>query len=279
MCDFFELTRQGYYAWRRRQAGGPGARERSDAELLEAIVAVFTATRGRYGAPRVHAELARQGWRVGHNRVARLMADNGLAGRDGRPPSVRTTVADPAATPSANVLNRDFSPAAPNQAWVTDITYLRSGEGFLFLAAIIDCYSRMVVGWAVADHLRTELCLAALDDAVARRQPEPGLIHHSDQGCQYTSFDYRRRLADLGMTQSMSRVGNCWDNAVAESFFSTLKLELIYTRREWETHADLKAALFEYIEVFYNRQRLHSTLDYCTPFEYDSLYANTLKAA
>ena len=177
------------------------------------------------------------------------------------------------------MLNRDFSPAAPNQAWVTDITYLRSGEGFLFLAAIIDCYSRMVVGWAVADHLRTELCLAALDDAVARRQPEPGLIHHSDQGCQYTSFDYRRRLADLGMTQSMSRVGNCWDNAVAESFFSTLKLELIYTRREWETHADLKAALFEYIEVFYNRQRLHSTLDYCTPFEYDSLYANTLKAA
>lgn len=278
MCDFFGVSRQGYAAWRRRQAAGPAARQRSDAELLEAIVAIYTASRGRYGAPRVHAELGRQGWRVGHNRVARLMAANDLSGRNGRPPAVRTTIADPAAAPVPNVLNRNFSPEAPDRAWVTDITYLRSAEGFLFLAAIIDCYSRMVVGWAVADHLRTELCLEALDDAVGRRRPGPGLVHHSDRGCQYTSFDYRQQLADLGMVQSMSRVGNCWDNAVAESFFSTLKLELIYTR-EWGTHDELKTALFEYIEVFYNRQRLHSTIDYSTPFEYDLSYANTLKAA
>jgi transposase InsO family protein len=262
----------------RRQKAGPGARAQADAELTEVIAAVYTASRGRYGAPRVHAELRHQGWRVGHNRVARLMADNGLAGRDGRPPTPRTTIADPAATPALNLLNRDFRPTAPDRTWVTDITYPRSGEGFLFLAAIIDCYSRMVVGWAVADHLRTELCLAALDDAVARRRPGPGLIHHSDRGCQYTSWDYLDRLDELGMTQSMSRVGNCWDNAVAESFFSTLKLELIYSK-EWDSHQQLEAALFEYIEVFYNRQRLHSTIDYCTPLEYDSSYTNTLKAA
>lgn len=272
------MSRQGYYAWAARRRRGPSAREVCDAELLEAIAVIYTAARGRYGAPRVHAQLARQGFQVGHNRVAKLMADNGMSGRCGRPPRVRTTVADPDAAPVPNLLNRDFSPAAPNAAWVTDITYLHSAQGFLYLAAIIDCYSRLVVGWAVADHLRTDLCLEALDDAVARRAPGAGLIHHSDRGCQYTSYAYQQRLAQLQMTQSMSRVGNCWDNAVAESFFSTLKLELIYTR-DWETHAELKAALFEYIEVFYNRERLHSTLDYSTPFEYDSLYAKTPIAA
>jgi putative transposase len=278
MCRFFDLSRQGYAAWKRRQAAGPGPREQSDAELLEAIVAIYTASHGRYGAPRVYAQLRRDGWQVGHNRVAALMAANDLAGRHGRPPSVRTTIADPAAAAAPNIVARDFTPAGPDRTWVTDITYIHSGEGFLFLAAIIDCYSRMVVGWAVADHLRTELCLDALDHAVTRRHPEPGLVHHSDRGCQYTSWDYRDRLGQLGMTQSMSRTGNCWDNAVAESFFSTLKLELIYTK-EWKSHDELRAALFEYIEVFYNRQRLHSTIDYCTPFEYDSSYVNNSIAA
>lgn len=278
MCRHFGLSRQGYQAWVRRQAAGPSVRQRSDDELLEAIVAAYTASRGRYGVPRVHAELRRQGWQVGKNRVARLMAENDLAGRDGRPPKPRTTIADPAATPAPNLLNRDFDPPAPDTAWVTDITYLRTAEGFLFLAAIIDCYSRLVVGWAVADHMRTDLCLAALDDAVGRRRPGRGLIHHSDQGCQYTSGDYRDRLHELEMRQSMSRVGNCWDNAVAESFFSTLKMELVYTQ-DWESHAELKTALFEYIEIFYNRQRLHSTLDYCTPFEYDNAYAKAPIAA
>jgi putative transposase len=272
------VSRQGYAAWRRRQAR-PGRRELDDAALLAEIAAVFDESRGRYGSPRVHAELARRGVVAGRHRVARLMADNGLVGRSGRRRNApRTTVADPAAAPAANLVARDFSPAGPDQLWATDVTYLRTSQGFLYLAAIIDCYSRMVVGWAVADHLRTELCLAALDDAVARRNPAPGLVHHSDRGCQYTSYAYRERLAGLGMTQSMSRKGNCWDNAVAESFFSTVKLEMVYGT-DWADHAELQAALFEYIEVFYNRQRLHSTLDYNTPSDYDQAHQDTPIAA
>lgn len=268
MCAHFGVTRQGYAAWRRRQAA-PSARHTSDAALLEEIVAVYTWSGGRYGAPRVWRELSRRGVTAGRHRVARLMADNGLVGRPGRRRATpRTTTADPAAAASPNLVARDFTPAGPDQLWVTDVTYLRTGQGFLFLAAIIDCYSRLVVGWAVADHLRTELCTAALDDAVARRRPGPGLVHHSDRGCQYTSHTYRERLSELGIVQSMSRTGNCWDNAVAESFFSTLKLELVYNN-DWAGHTELELALFEYIEIFYNRERLHSTIDYMTPYEYD----------
>ena len=193
MCRHFEVSRQGYAAWRRRQAAGPGVRQRCDEELLEAIVAIYTASHGRYGAPRVYAQLRRDGWRVGHNRVAALMAANALAGRPGRPPSVRTTVAE-----------RDFTPEAPDRTWVTDITYIHSAQGFLFLAAIIDCYSRMVVGWAVADHLRTELCLDALGDAVGRRRPEPGLIHHSD----YAEDCVKPRNRDVGVCRRGSLAGS-----------------------------------------------------------------------
>ncbi|HVA75363.1 MAG TPA: IS3 family transposase [Acidimicrobiales bacterium] len=157
-------------------------------------------------------------------------------------------------------------------------TYLATGEGWLYLAAILDCYSRAVVGWAAADHMRTELCVAALDDAVARRHPPAGLVHHSDRGCQYTSYDYQQRLVELGMVPSMSRKGNCWDNAVAESFWATVKRELVNTR-EWATRAELEMALFDYIEVFYNRKRLHSTLDYLTPEEYDNKYWKSSKSA
>jgi putative transposase len=278
MCRELRVTRQGYGAWRRRQQCPPGARAAADAALLAEIRQVHAGSKGRYGAPRVWGELRRRGRVVGPNRVARMMADNGLSGRCGRRAVPRTTIADPTAAPAPNVLNRDFDPGAPNAAWVTDITYLPTGEGWLYLAAITDCYSRAVVGWAVADHLRTELCLAALDDAVARRRPGPGLVHHSDRGCQYTSFDYQRRLAELGMVCSMSRKGNCWDNAVAESLWATLKRELVNDKK-WATRAELETALFEYIEVFYNRQRLHSTLDYCTPEEYDQAYWATLKAA
>ena len=277
MCRELGVSRQGFAAWRRRQAC-PAARARSDAELLERVRAVFAQFRGRYGAPRVWRELRRQGVVVGENRVARLMAKDGLVGRCGRRRVPRTTVSDPAAVPAGNILARDFHPDAPDRVWATDITYLPTKQGWLYLAAIVDCYSRMVVGWAVADHLRTELCNTALDDAVARRAPAPGLVHHSDRGCQYTSFEYQTKLAEHGMVCSMSRKGNCWDNAVAESFWATLKRELI-EEREWETRAELKIAVFEYIEVFFNRQRMHSTIDYMTPQEYDQQYWATPKAA
>lgn len=278
LCKTLGVSPQGYYAWRARQAAGPTARQISDGELLARIFEAYTAGRGTYGSPRVYRWLRDVGVKVSEKRVACLMAENGLVGRPGRAPIPRTTIADPDAAASPNLLNRDFTAAQPDEKWVTDITYLRTGDGFMFLAAIIDCCTRMVVGWSVAEHLRTELCLAALDDAVERRQPGPGLLHHSDRGCQYTSYEYRARLKALEMRQSMSRVGNCWDNAVAESFFSTLKLELVYTQ-DWESHDQLRLALFEYIEIFYNRERLHSTLDYSTPFEYDRQYLVGTKVA
>jgi transposase InsO family protein len=271
MCRELGVTRQGFAAWQARQ-GAPSARQVADADLADVINDIYIGSRRTYGSPRVHRELRHRGYRVGRNRVARLMADSELVGRPGRRPRrPRTTIADPTATPSPNIVARDFSPAGPDQTWVTDITYLRTDEGFLFLAAIIDCYSRMVVGWAVAPHLRTELAIEALNDAVARRRPAGGLIHHSDRGCQYSSRIYRKQLKELRFAQSMSRTGNCYDNAVAESFFSTLKLELVYTQR-WASHAELTAALFDYIEIFYNRQRLHSTIDYHTPADYDQAH-------
>jgi transposase InsO family protein len=271
MCRELGVTRQGFAAWQRRQ-DAPSARQVADVDLADVIDDIYIGSRRSYGSPRVHRELRNRGYRVGRNRVARLMADHGLVGRPGRRPRrPRTTIADPTAAVSPNIIARDFSPAAPDQTWVTDITYLRTEEGFLYLAAIIDCYSRMVVGWAVAPHLRTELALDALNDAVARRRPPAGLVHHSDRGCQYTSSDYRKRLKELRFTQSMSRTGNCYDNAVAESFFSTLKLELVYTQR-WTSHAELTTALFDYIEIFYNRQRLHSTIDYQIPADYDQAH-------
>lgn len=199
------MSRTGYGKWRARQQRGPSARAAADATLLEQIRAIFKKHRGRYGAPRVWVELRSQGVIVGPNRVARLMAEAGLKGRCGRRSVPRTTIADPAAAPAPNLLNRHFDPPAPDRAWVTDITYLPTAQGWLYLTTIIDLYSRLVVGWATAEHLRTELCLAALDDAVARRQPDPGLIHHSDRGCQYISIDYQIQLADLEMVQSMSR--------------------------------------------------------------------------
>jgi len=278
MCRELGVSRQGYAKWVRRQDAPPTARQLDDAVLLGEITVIFNESRRSYGAPRVWAELRRRGRTVGPNRVARLMALHGLCGRDGRRPLPRTTITDPAAVSAPNVADRDFDPAAPDRLWVTDITYLATGEGWLYLAAILDCYSRAVVGWAAADHMRTELCVAALDDAVARRHPPAGLVHHSDRGCQYTSYDYQQRLVELGMVPSMSRKGNCWDNAVAESFWATVKRELVNTR-EWATRAELEMALFDYIEVFYNRKRLHSTLDYLTPEEYDNKYWKSSKSA
>lgn len=268
MCRLLEVTRQGYYAYVNRP---PSPRVIEERELCLAIRAVFTETGESYGSPRVLRELRRRGMRVGKRRVERAMRGMGLT-----PPSPRrhrnTTVQNPAHAAAPNELARDFNARRPNERWVTDITYVWTDEGWAYVAVILDLFSRAVVGWALDTTLSTRLPLAALRSAVTRRNPKPGLLHHSDRGCQYTSAEYRRELDALGITVSMSRTGNCWDNAVAESFFATLKNELVY-RRPWRTRLELRSALFEYIEVFYNRRRLHSSIDYKTPAEVEALAA------
>jgi putative transposase len=268
MCRLFEVSRQGYYAYARRP---PSARVRSDAKLCEAVRKVFEQTGETYGSPRVLRELRRRGWQVSKRRVERAMRSMGLT-----PPSRRrhciTTVRDFADAVAPNELARDFHATRPNERWVTDITYIWTSEGWIYAAVILDLFSRAVVGWSLDATLSTELPLAALDMALRRRRPDPGLMHHSDRGCQYTSAQYRERLAADGITVSMSRKGNCWDNAVAESFFATLKKELI-ARRDWPTRLEVRRAVFEYVEVFYNRRRLHSSIDYKTPAEVEKQYA------
>jgi transposase InsO family protein len=271
MAAEFGVSRQGYAKWVKHQSGPAGSRAASNEMLSAAIARIFLAKRCRYGAPRITGQLRREGWVVGENRVARLMAAAGLVARQPKRWLPRTTETDPASKPAGNIVGRDFAPARRDAVWVTDVTYLATDQGWLYLAAVTDCYSRAVVGWAAAGHMRDELCLAALDDAIARRNPPPGLIHHSDRGSQYGSYDYQKRLRDNHMICSMSRKGNCWDNAVAESLWATIKRELTDGER-WATRDELIAALFEYIEVFYNRERLHSFLDYRTPKEYDDQY-------
>jgi putative transposase len=265
VCRAVGTSRSGFYA----QAGrGPSAHDVGDLALTERIRSIHRESRGTYGAPRVHAELAAEGIRTSRKRVARIMREQDLSGQRGRR-RVRTTVVDKNAPVAPNVVARDFSPEAPNRLWVTDMTYVPTREGWLYLAVILDCFARRVVGWAMADHLRTELPLAALSMALARRQPEPGqLIHHSDRGSQYTAHDYREVLAKHGITASMSRSGNAYDNAVAENFFATLKAELI-DRQPWLTRRAARQAIFEWIEVFYNRRRRHSSLGYLSPVDFE----------
>lgn len=218
------------------------------------------------------------GWSVGRKRVAAIMRRKGLVGRPRRR-FRRTTEVDANLAVAPNILAREFTTSAPNQAWATDITYVRTWEGWLYLAVVIDLFSRRVVGWATADHLRTELCLDALAMAIGRRLPDSGLVHHSDRGCQYASDDYRRVLTNHGLTCSMSRKGNCWDNAVVESFFSGLKTELVY-RHAWRTRAEASAAITEWIEVFYNRHRRHSTLGQVSPADLEDFHRrNAAQAA
>lgn len=278
MCRELAVSRQGYYAWVARRSAPLGPRAEARRCLAELIVEIFDEHKGRYGAPRICVELGRRGHQVGMNRVAAIMAELGLAGKSGRRAVPRTTIVDPGAAPAPERLGRDFDPDAPDKVWVTDITYIRTVRGWCYLAAIVDCYSRLVVGWALADHMRTDLCLEALRDAVARRRPAPGLVHHSDRGCQYSSHDYQKALQDNNLVSSMSRKGNCWDNAVAESFWATLKRELTDDIK-WESEEELDGALFEYIEIYYNRKRLHSTLDYMTPQEYNDSYKEPAEAA
>jgi putative transposase len=268
LCRLLEVTRQGYYAFARRPASARVAQERT---LRERLQTLHSESRGTYGSPRLLAALRREGVRVGKHRVERALRNMGLQARTRRRWRV-TTRANPTHPVVENSLARDFTASRPNQRWVTDISYVWTDEGWCYLAVILDLFSRAVVGWSLDTTLTTKLPLAALDMAIRRRRPASGLLHHSDRGCQYTSAEYRDALAELGVTVSMSRKGNCWDNAVAESFFATLKTELVYGRR-WPARLELRAAVFEYIEVFYNRRRLHSSVGYKSPAEVEGDFA------
>jgi transposase InsO family protein len=261
LCRVLQVAPSGFYAWRHRQ---PSHRALANVTMTEQIQTIHEWSRRTYGAPRIHAELQARKKRVSRKRVARLMR---VAGLVGRPPRRfrRTTVADPTVQVE-DLVQRSFTAAAPDQKWFGDITYIRTWEGWLYLAVILDAYSRKVVGWAMADHLRTELATAALEMALRTRRPNPGLIQHTDRGVQYTSTAYGELLSAHQARQSVGRPGTCWDNAVAESFFATLKNELIY-RHVWPTRRHAELAIFEFIAGWYNQHRRHSTLGYCSPAE------------
>jgi len=263
-CALLEVSRSAYYEW---SAHRPCPRQLADAELLVKIEEVFRASRCTYGWPRVHAALRKQGICASRKRVARLMAAAGLVGRCQRK-KTRTTFSDPEAK-ALDLVKRAFGPGVElDRAWVGDITYVRTWEGWLYLASVIDLASRRVVGWAMAEHMRADLVCDALSMALRNRRPAPGLIFHSDRGSQYTSDDFTKLLKDNSVTQSFSRPAQCWDNAVGESWFSTLKNELVH-RYAWPTRAHARRAISEFIEVFYNRQRLHSSLGMMSPVEYE----------
>ena len=266
VCRVLQVSRTAYYAW---STAAPSTRALADAALLEQIRTIHARSRMTYGAPRVHAELRAAGVCCSRKRVARLMRQNHLAGR--YPKAFRRTTVSNPFTALPDLVQRDFMPSEPDQLWVTDITYVRTAEGWLYLAVVLDCFSRRVVGWAMRDNLGTELVLQAMRMALVQRQPRPGLIHHSDRGCQYTSDAYEKLLGAHDVLQSVSRPGNCYDNAVAESFFATLKAELVY-RTTWSTRERARLAIFEYIEAFYNRERRHSVLGNISPEEFEACH-------
>jgi putative transposase len=267
MCRVLDVAPAGYYVWEKRSS--PCARAIADERLVLNIRLSHAASDGAYGAPRVLRDLRDDGFHVGQKRVARLMRREGLEGRAPRR-FVRTTDSNHTYPVAPNLLQRQFDVhgVTPNRVWVSDITYIPTHQGWLYLAVVLDLASRRVIGWAMRDSLEAELALSALRMALAARKPEPGLIHHSDRGVQYACDAYRARLAAHHVQASMSRTGDCWDNAVAESFFATLELELI-ARRTWRTHADARQAIFRFIETWYNRKRRHSTLDYLSPVQYE----------
>ena len=274
LCRVLQVSRSGFYDWCRRL---PCLREVEDRRLKTEVLAIHKSSRKTYGSPRVHAELQAREVAVSRKRVARLMREAGLTGLPPRP-FQHTTDSDHDQPVAENVLDRQFEVTGPNQAWVADITYVRTWEGWLYLAVVIDLFSRRVVGWSLADHLRTDLVLGALHMALGLRQPGLDLLHHSDRGSQYASKDYQDLLTERNICCSMSRRGNCWDNAVAESFFGTLKTELIY-RRPWPSRRKAEAAIAEYLGVFYDRHRRHSYLDFLSPADYEESFETAAVAA
>ncbi len=274
LCRMVGVSKSGYYAWRGRP---PSRRSRQDATLTERIVEVHRRSRETYGYPRMHAELRALGVRCGRRRVARLMREAGIRGCV-RGRKKRTTRRDPRATSAPDLVNRHFTATAPDRLWTADITYLRTDEGFLHLAFVLDVYSRRIVGWSMASHLRAELVVDALEMAVWRRKPAAGLVHHSDRGRQYTALSFGKRLEEAGIVPSMGRAGSALDNAISESFVATLKVELIHPCR-FPSRAAARSAVFEYLEAFYNRRRLHSSLDYVSPERFEELGAKEVTVA
>ena len=264
LCRVLGVSRSGFYAWRSRP---PSVRQVLDGELTRAIRRIHDASRGTYGRPRVHAELRYEGVRCSGKRVARLMRAAGLAGIPARRRRGLTR-RRPGVAPHPDLVERNFSSPEPDRLWVADITYVATGEGWLYLATILDCCSRTIVGWSMATHLRTELVVDAVDMAAARRRPGAGLVHHSDQGSQYVALAFTRRLQEAGIAASMGRVGTAYDNAAAESLFATIKRELVH-RHRYPTRAAARTAIFEFIEVFYNRRRLHSSIGMMAPAEFE----------
>ena len=274
MCQVLEVTTSGYYAWRRRQSGAGGRRQRENEQLVSAIQCIAVEVNGRYGSPRMHAALVSRGLRCNRKRVERLMRQAGIrATHSKRRRRVVTTQANHNLPVAANVLNREFTATMPNRKWVTDITYIPTDEGWLYLAAVLDLFSRRVVGWAMDTSMTVELPLRALRMALHSRRPQPGLLHHSDRGSQYASLIYQALLQSRAIQPSMSRTANCYDNAVMESFFASLKAELVDQRR-FTSIAQAQTEIFHYIEAFYNRQRLHSTLGYRSPSQFEADFNN-----
>ena len=269
MCEQLGVSHSGYYAWQGRP---PSARSVDTAELGEKIKEVYKENKGRYGSPRIVRDLVAHGRCTSRKRVARIMQDKGLVAKQ-RKRFRRTTDSNHPYPIAENLLDRNFTTEAPNQVWVTDLTYIWTREGWLYLSAILDLYSRSVVGWAMSETIDTELCSRALEMAVQARRPAAGLVHHSDRGSQYASHDYRAALSKYGMVCSMSRRGNCWDNAVAESFWGTLKTELA-DEMDFASRSEARTVIFEYIEGFYNLRRRHSSIEYRTPREYEMLFSS-----
>jgi putative transposase len=270
MCRVLGVSTSGYYAWLKRQSS---QHSREDTILTDRIRWIHLRSRGTYGAPRIHAELYDEGVHVGRKRVARLMQAAGLQGVSRRK-STRTTIRQPGAQRAPDLVNRDFGVARPNRLWVADITYIRTWAGFLYLAVVVDAWSRRVVGWAMANHLRTELVNDALEMAVRQRRPK-GVIHHSDQGSQYTSLAFGKRCREANVRPSMGSVGDCYDNALCESFFATLECELL-DRRRFGSREEAGRAVFEFIEGWYNPHRRHSSIGYASPVRYEmaNVYAS-----
>jgi transposase InsO family protein len=277
MCRTLEVTRSGYYAWRKRK---PSVRATRKERLRVEVRAIHRTTGGRYGSPRTHAELQARGERVSRRQIARLMREEGLKGKKRR--RFRTTTNSEHSHPvAANVLDRKFAVddiEGPDRAWAADITYVPTREGWLYLAVVLDLASRLVVGWSMGTTLESSLAIDALEMALQRRRPGKGLLHHSDRGVQYASNEYRTLLEGQAALVSMSRKGNCWDNAVAESFFATLEIELIEDA-DWHTRAEARPAIFEFIEVWYNGERRHSSLGYVSPVQYERQLARSARAA
>ncbi len=274
MCEVLDVTRSGYYAWEKRP---PSKHQLTDEELLVHIRDAFRRSRGTYGSPRIYAELKERGLNVGRHRVARLMRQDGLQARR-KKRYRRTTNSEHGLPVAPNLLERRFDVSEPNAVWAADLTSLWTQEGWLYLAVILDLYSRRVVGWAMDDNMRKELALKALEMALKQRRPPPGLMHHSDQGSQYASRAYREALTAADAVCSMSRRGDCYDNAVVESFFSTLEAEL-EDRCYWETRESARMAIHEYIEVFYNRRRRHSYIGDVSPADYERIAEATAAEA